>query len=345
MPKLLPPPIDDLDHCLQLVGASRWEQLRDKRIFLTGGTGFVGKWLLATLLHADRALGLNCHVTVLTRSLSRLDEISDISRAGKRLSGLIGDVRSFETPDRFDVLVHAATDVASTPSPLATFDTCVRGTERVLELATRTRTGMLLLLSSGAVYGPQPSDMERISETYSGAPSTLSLHAAYAEGKRAAEWLTMAHASHGSFKATVARCFAFVGPYLPLDRQFAIGNFIRDALSGQPIHVRGDGSAIRSYMHATDLAAWLWTILISGSSGCAYNVGGAESISIADLARRVAATCGGPQDVVVAQAPTLGRPAERYVPNISKARQAFDLPDPMGLDISIQRTVRWLRAR
>src|SRR5262249_7649957 len=146
---------------------------------------------------------------------------------------------------------------------------------------------------------------------------------AYAEGKRAAEHLAAQyHCRHG-LRAVVARAFAFVGPHLPLDAHFAVGNFLRDGLVGGPIRVSGDGTPARSYLYAADLAAWRWTLRVRGRPGRAYNVGSDAAVSIAELAGRVARLLG--TDVQVARPPVPGTPAERYVPATDRARAELGL--------------------
>jgi dTDP-glucose 4,6-dehydratase len=140
---------------------------------------------------------------------------------------------------------------------------------------------------------------------------------------------------------TVARCFAFVGPYVNLDAHFAIGNFISDRLHHRPIRVQGDGSPVRSYLYASDLTVWLWTILFQGQSRRAYNVGSEEALNIAALAREVAAALPPEVDVNIASAATAGGTVHRYVPCTARAREELGVRAEVSLREAICRTHAW----
>ncbi len=284
-------PTPDLDHALTHVGDG-WRSLAGARLFITGGTGFVGKWLLESLLWANDQRDLGVSATVLTRDPDRFVAESPHLARHSAVALLKGKVDSFDFPaGDFPFVIHAATEryfEADAERPLSTFDLDVEGTRRVLEFA-RTHGGRrLLFTSSGAVYGTQPPSLTHIPEDYTGAPLTTTPGSAYGQAKRASEFLCTMYARQYGFAALITRLFAFVGPHLPLNRNFAAGNFIRDALAGGPIHVHGDGTPHRSYLYAADLAVWLWTILLRGESTRPYNVGSGQPVSIAELAQAVA---------------------------------------------------------
>lgn len=119
----------------------------------------------------------------------------------------------------------------------------------------------------------------------------------------------------------------------------AIGNFIRDGLSGGSIVVNGDGTPYRSYLYAADLAIWLWTILFKGNSYRPYNVGSEEAITIADLANTVADCFQKQIDVKIAKSPGPNSPPERYVPSTKRTREELGLHQIVDLREGIRRTL------
>jgi dTDP-glucose 4,6-dehydratase len=330
----------DLDHVLAQTGGL-WKELRGARVFVTGGTGFFGCWLLETFLWANDHLRLDASVVVLTRDPNVFRTKTPHLACHPAVTLHDGDVRTFEFPDgAFSHVIHAATASSGPVDPLLMFDTIVSGTRRTLEFARQSGARRFLLPSSGAVYGRQPSDLMHVPEEYAGGPDPTDSGFAYAEGKRAAEMLCAVYAD-ADLQPTLARCFAFVGPYLPLDVHFAIGNFIRDALHGGPIRIAGDGSPYRSYLYAADLAIWLWTILLRGQSVRPYNVGSSAELTIKELAHLVAHTFAPAVPVSLARLPRADVSAERYVPAVTRAETELGLRLTVPLEDGIRRTVGW----
>jgi dTDP-glucose 4,6-dehydratase len=340
-----PLPAADLDDIVRAVGPL-WEDLRGGRLFITGGTGFVGSWLLESFLRAHDALDLGARAVVLTRDPAAFRRRAPHLADHPALEFLTGDVRWFLFPEGpFTHVLHAASPLpgARTATEAAeTRDVIVGGTRRTLELAAARGVRRLLFVSSGAVYGRQPPELARVPEDYAGEQDADDFRAAYGAGKRAAEQACKAAGEAGGMAVTIARGFAFAGPLLPLDGGFALGNFLRDALAGRTIVVNGDGTPVRSYLYAADMAAWLWAILCAGRPGEAYNVGSEEELSIAELARLVAEAAGG-RGVELRGTPQPGRPPERYVPSTRKARVELGLEARVSLPEAVRRSARWLR--
>ena len=339
-----PLPSEDLVHVLAHT-RELWTEARGRSFFITGGTGFFGMWLLESFTHINDSLGLGMRAVVLTRDPSAFKIKAPHLGGRADLEFIQGDVRSFAfPPGRFDYVIHAATEASAKlneEAPHEMLDAIIGGTRRVLDFAAQCGVKKLLLTSSGAVYGKQPSSITHVSEDYAGAPDPLLPGSAYGEGKRVSEHMCVVHARQHGYEVKIARCFAFVGPHLPLDSHFAIGNFIRDAMRGQPIRIGGDGTPMRSYLYASDLAVWLWTILFHAPSARAYNVGSAEDFNIESLAKRVSSTLGSWSEVEIAQVKDDSRPISRYVPSITQAVDGLDLRVSIPLEQAILKTATW----
>jgi nucleoside-diphosphate-sugar epimerase len=321
-----------------------WNGTRGKTIFITGGTGFFGIWFQMTFIHINRKLNLGAKLILLTRDkeaflikypwLGNHQEISFVEGNITNFTFIEGDV---------DFIIHAATEASvklNLEQPLTMFETVVNGTKRVLDFAKLKNVKSLLLTSSGAVYGTQPSAITNIGEEYTGAPNPSNPGSVYGEGKRMSEVLCAVYHKQYGTPVKIARCYAFIGPFLPLDGSFAAGNFINNVVNGSDIIIEGDGSPYRSYMYAADLMTWLWTILFNGKDNRPYNVGSDQSINIAGLAQEIAATrpgCG----VIIKTLPS-GQPPQRYVPAINRAVNELNLKLKTDLSGSIKKKIAFI---
>jgi len=323
-----------------------WEELRGERAFLTGGTGFFGCWLTESFLFANRFRGLGARLTILTRDPEGFAKKCPHLISDPALTLHAGDVRDFAfPPGKFRFIIHAATEASAKQAedaPLEMLSTIIAGTERALQFASACGARQFLLTSSGAVYGRQPPDLTHVSEAFTGAPDPLNPASLYGEGKRAAELLCSIYGTRSDLECKIARCWAFCGPHLPLNRHFAIGNFIRDALAGTPIQIQGDGTPRRSYLYAADLALWLWTILLRGKPLVPINVGSSQDVNILELAQTVARVLNPQAEIRVAKSPEPNAAPSRYVPCVDRARDELGLHQTVGLEEMISRTAKWL---
>ena len=320
-----------------------WEDARNKSFFVTGGTGFFGRWLLESFAWANDMLELNASMTVLTRDPNAFKKKAPHLARRQDIDFITGDVRTFDcNPSHFTYFIHAATESSTNlavTNPIEAVDVIVTGTKRVLDYAVQCGAEKLLYLSSGAIYGEQPADMSHISETYSGAPSLHQNKAPYGEAKRMGELLCFLYSSKYNFEVKIARCFTFIGPFLPLNAHYAVGNFIADALKGGPIVIKGNGTPYRSYLYSSDLMIWLWTILFRATSCRPYNVGSEQAITIFQLAQKVSKLFSKSIEIKVLKKAGSGRLAERYVPSTKRARDELNLKQNVSLEEALKRTI------
>lgn len=333
----------DITQVAQKVGTSL-DRLRGKRLLITGGTGFIGTWLLETISWLNERWDQPCRVYVPTRSPERfIRKVPHLVRDDIVL--VPGDVCAFEYRDeRCDIIIHAAAPAnphTLDRDPLGVAKTIVDGTRRALELAAQKKVESFLFVSSGAVYGPQPPELERIPEDYVGTPDPANPRSAYGEAKRYAEVLCAQYYEKFSIPIRIARPFTFLGPYQDLEAGFAVTDFLKAGLQGLPLRIRGDGTTIRSYCYASDMVVALWQVLLNGEVGRAYNIGSDEPISILELARMVVSALTVPVDIAVSCRPVPGHKSPRYVPDIARGRLELGLVPTVSLNEALKRTLQW----
>lgn len=319
-------------------------ELEGMSLFLTGGTGFFGRALLRYI--ADSPIDKSSlGVTVLSRSpdafLARYPEFSGLNWLDFHTGDILGSPSLLPVHARYSHILHAAADSTVTPqgAPLDRYEQIVTGTRHLLDFAVRVGARRFLLTSSGAVYGTPPIGLDRLPEYYHGMPDPMVPDHAYGVAKRLAEHLCCLYQDRYGLETVVARCFAFIGPDLPLDVHFAIGNFIRDALFGKEVIVRGTGTPVRSYLYQDDLAEWLLTLLTRGEPTTAYNVGSDEAISIADLAYLIRDQLAPGKTVRIEGGSSADTPARNhYVPNTDKASKDLGLHIKVPLAAAIRIT-------
>jgi dTDP-glucose 4,6-dehydratase len=335
--KAMSPPLppEDLEHVFHRAERC-WHRLDGKRVLFTGASGFFGSWMLESFLHAGTRLGLAFRALALTRNARRFAERLPHLARDPRVEILEADAATLPVPDGpVDFVIHSLVPDAGTS--LAQMDTFFQSaTARLLDVGIEKKSGAVLLCGTGAVYEPKCPPVPFFEDdplAPSGGPLT------YAQIRRCVEEQCRSGLENSRVALKIARGFAFAGPRLPLDAGFAIGNFIGDALAGRPITVQGDGTAVRSYLYAADMAAWMWKILLDGPPGRAFNVGSEEAVSIGDLAHTIGRRFGA-QPIIKGKSMPGAAPAV-YVPRTSRAQSELGLRAWTCLREAIEKTIRF----
>ncbi|MGA7965387.1 MAG: NAD(P)-dependent oxidoreductase [Gammaproteobacteria bacterium] len=319
-------------------------------LLVIGGSGFFGKSILDSFAHGRlEAFGIR-RVVALARNASRL-AVEAPALVSPAVDLVNEDITSLRELPEADLIIHAAASSDArryAAAPEKELANIVDGATYFCDLVSRTAPkAKLLYCSSGAVYGRQPGGLEHIPEDYAALEAEGRVDQAkeaYTRGKRQAEAVLRRFAEERSTAVCIARCFAFVGTWLPRDQHFAIGNFLRDAMEGREITVKAVHPVYRSYMHADDLVGWLLRMTAAASDACPiYNVGSDEAVEIGELAAMIGEMCGVPVATPSrrnfrSQDFAPGR-VDRYVPSIVKAQQTLGLRITYGLRDAIARTV------
>ena len=307
-----------------------WNRIRagtfdGRALFVTGATGFAGSWLLAAIARLNARLASPLQVRALTRQPR--------TSVAPWLTWVRGDVRDVRDDVHADLVVHAALPSTATPpggeSDLR--DTALRGMDSVLAYAQRAGVARTLVLSSGAVYGRSTG---AVAESFPFQP--LDPADTYASAKREVEAIAQA-AAGPAHDVVIARLFTCIGAGYRGHAHLVHVALLEAARSGRPLTLRGDGTAVRSYLYGADLAAWLLTLL-GGSGSDVVNVGSDLPMTVLGFAQRVArAAKRGHEPVVTGPETETRRPY--FVPDITRARTRYSLAPWTTVELAIARSL------
>ena len=320
-------------------------ELKNSNIVITGGTGFVGTWLIEMICYLNDHYSFGTKITAISKDKDVFENERRHLAGRNDVKIIKSDVRHLlELPRETDWLIHAAANPNSrfhASQPMDTMTTIAEGTAAVLRAATRcANLKMVLNISSGLVYGTQPFDMQMIAESWPGNIETGGVSSCYVSAKKYGESLCKAAHSQLRLPTINVRPFTFVGPYQPLSGPWAVNNFILDAVSNRNIKVLGDGKTERSLMYASDMAFWILTYLTKGEAGQTYNLGSRKGHTVAELAGMVAQNVASHPDIVFNSGMEKSS-LSRFVPDTSLSESRFALKQTVGTEAAIKRTIGW----
>lgn len=351
---------DDLDDLIRKA-RPQYEELAGKRLWLTGGAGFLGYYLVLSIGHWNRSASpeRRIRLTVLDNYIRGVPDWLEGAKSDE-IRLVRHDVTDPLPKDLGDAeyLIHAAS-IASPmyyrKYPLETIDANVNGLRHMLDYAAgrnRAEPGSfkgMLFFSTSEIYGDPTPDAIPTPETYRGLVSCTGPRACYDESKRLGETICVIYAQTRDVPVSIARPFNNYGPGLKITDGRVLPDFARDALAGRDIVMLSDGSPTRTFCYITDALSGYLKVLVNGRRGESYNIGIEKpEISMRELAERVQKAAG---ELWGYQGKVIHKPSDEKVyltdnpnrrcPVIEKARTELGYAPEVDADTGIRRTLNW----
>lgn len=268
-----------------------WEKLRGSTVLVTGATGFIGSYLVYTILAANRAFGLNCNVLAMVR-----DEAKARMRFGHALDKICIVTHNiafpFEYNNSVDYIIHAACAYSKNDMinmPADTLLTNIYSMTNMLELASNNNTIKLVFLSAARVYNKL--------KTFIDPQCQLHIPDYYISSKQISELLCCAYKRQHGIATASARLFGIYGPGMNLDEPTATTDFFHSVLNGIPIHLSGSYNQISPRCYITDAVSAIYHILLTDDDRDSYDVFSCEP-TIYEWANNIVNTCNPYVDII-----------------------------------------------
>jgi nucleoside-diphosphate-sugar epimerase len=316
------------------------EKLKNSQILITGGTGFVGTWLTEMLIYLNEKFNFNVTIYLLSRNAFPRNNHSEF----KYLHFIKSDVKNVkELPSAINYVLHAAGTPDSrehVSSPIKTIDTFYKGTQNILDLASRLPNLIKIIhFSSNKIYGSNYSTtpMDESNTTI----VRNNNQDIYSESKRISETLCKAYISELHLPIIIVRPFAFIGPFQSLDKPWAINNFIRDAILGGPIRILGNELTTKSYIYGSDLANYILNILVQGKVGEIYNLGSSHPTTLVEIANMIKNIINSEIEIKIRSSKDTYHETIFDVPKMTKIEHHLNIKPAFDIEESLKRTILW----
>lgn len=315
------------------------------RVLITGGAGFVGSHLTEAYLQRGEDVWVLDDLS--TGGIQNIEHLKGHERFHYVIDTVMNVPVLAECIDRCDVVVHLAAAVGVrliVESPVNTIETNIKGTENVLMLANKKKK-KVLIASTSEVYGKGVRVPFREDDDLVLGP-TVKGRWSYACSKAIDEFLAIAYWKEKQLPVVIARLFNTVGPRQTGRYGMVIPSFVRQALSGSPITVYGDGTQSRSFTYVSDVVGAMVRLMDSDQTvGQVYNIGNGKEISMMDLARIVKEMTSSSSEIVLIpydKAYEEGfEDMPRRVPDISKIRKAIGYEPTLGIRAILQKVIEY----
>jgi len=307
--------------------------MSQRRVLVTGGTGFIGSHLCDRLI-ADGADVL-CVDNLFSSSKSNVEHL----RGHPRFEFVRHDV-TLPLVVEVDEIYHLAcpaSPVHYQRDPVHTTKTAVVGSINMLGLAKRTRA-RILLASTSEVYGDP--EVHPQTEEYVGSVNPIGPRACYDEGKRCAETLFFDYRRQHDLAIKVVRIFNTYGPRMQPDDGRVVSNFVVSALTGEPLSIYGEGHQTRSFCYVDDLVEGLVRMMETDHAVTGpINLGNPQEVTVAELAELTIELT--KSSSTVARHPLPPDDPRRRQPDITKAQEILGWKPQIDLASGLQRTIDW----
>ncbi len=321
------------------------EELKNKKIFIAGGTGFLGTWVAEFITYLNDNHQFNVSLTILARNIDSFKNDKKHLTERKDIEFISKDIRNLnELSNDVSFIIHAASSPDNrihVSNPIDTISIITKGTDNLIDSAFKLPDlKKILYVSSGQIYGRSIPSNKLISESDFGPMDCNKVNSIYSEAKRLAEATCCAYVSQYKLPIVIARPFSFIGPYQSLSKPWAINNFINEALNKKNIRIIGNGEPIRSYMYPADMVVWILKILASGKRNTSYNVGSPYGISLKNVAEKIVQFTDSKVDIDIKYN---NDDSSLYVPDISLCQNDLGLKINYDVEETIRRAISWFK--